>query len=85
VPKENLVLFFAEKKHMIFHPGKEATDAFADCLEKLPYTKSTLHLPCDQPMPVALACVFGYYGVIAASHQSGQRRYCGVPGEKADL
>ena len=51
VLKGNLVHFSAEKKHMGFHPGKEAIDAFADCFGKLTHTKSTLHLPYNQPMP----------------------------------
>ena len=51
VLKGNLVHFSAEKKHMGFHPGKEAIDAFADRFGKLTHTKSTLHLPYNQPMP----------------------------------
>ena len=51
VLKGNLVHFSAEKKHMGFHPGKAAIDAFAHRFGKLPHTKSTLHLPYDQPMP----------------------------------
>ena len=34
-----------------FHPGKEATDLFADRFGKLTHSKSTLRLPYDQPMP----------------------------------
>ena len=51
VLKGNLVHFSAEKKHMGFHPGKAAIDAFAHRFGKLTHTKSTLHLPYDQPMP----------------------------------
>ena len=51
VLKGNLVHFSAEKKHMGFHPGKAAIDAFADRFGRLTHTKSTLHLPYDQPMP----------------------------------
>ena len=51
VLKDNLVQFSAEKKHMGFHPGKEAIDAFADRFGKLTHTKSTLHLPYSEPMP----------------------------------
>ena len=35
VLKGNLVHFSAEKKHMSFHPGKEAIDAFSDRFGKL--------------------------------------------------
>lgn len=51
VLKGNLIHFSAEKKHMGFHPGKEAIDAFADRFGKLTHTKSTLHLPYNQPTP----------------------------------
>ena len=51
VLKGNLVHFSAEKKHMGFHPGKAAIDAFSHRFGKLTHTKSTLHLPYDQPMP----------------------------------
>ena len=51
VLKGNLVHFSAEKKHMGFHPGQAAIDAFADRFGKLTHTKSTLHLPYDLPMP----------------------------------
>ena len=51
VLKGNLVHFSMEKTHMGFHPGSEAIDAFADRFGKLTYTKSTLHLPYNQPMP----------------------------------
>lgn len=47
----NLVHFSAETRHMGFHPGKEATDLFADRFGKLTHSKSTLRLPYDQPMP----------------------------------
>ena len=36
---------------MGFHPGQAAIDAFADRFCELTHTKSTLHLPYDQPMP----------------------------------
>ena len=36
---------------MGFHPGKAAIDAFADRFGGLTHTKSTLHLPYNQPMP----------------------------------
>ena len=51
VLKGNLVHFSAEKKHMGFHPGQAAIDAFADRFGKLTHTKSTLHLPYSEPMP----------------------------------
>lgn len=51
VLKGNLVHFSAEKKHLGFHPGKDAIDAFADSFNGLTHTKSTLHLPYDKPMP----------------------------------
>ena len=47
----NLVHFSAEKKHMGFHPGQAAIDAFSDRFGKLTHTKSTLHLPYSEPMP----------------------------------
>ena len=47
----NLIHFSAEKKHMGFHPGKDAIDAFAHRFGRITHTKSTLHLPYDQPMP----------------------------------
>ena len=47
----NLVHFSAEKKHMGFHPGQAAVDAFADRFGKLTHTKSTLRLPYNQTMP----------------------------------
>ena len=51
VLRGNLVHFSAEKKHMGFHPGKAAIDAFADRFGGLTHTKSNLHLPYNQPMP----------------------------------
>ena len=51
VLKGNLVHFSAEKKHMGFHPGQTAIDAFAEHFGKLTHTKSTLHLPYSEPMP----------------------------------
>ena len=54
VLKGNLVHFSAEKKHMGFHPGQTAIDAFADRFGKLIHTKSTLHLPYSEPMPLEL-------------------------------
>ena len=50
VLKGNLVHFSVEKKHMGFHPGQAAIDAFSDQFGKLTHTKSTLHLPYDQSM-----------------------------------
>lgn len=51
VLKGTLVHFSAEKKHIGFHPGKDAINAFSDRFDKLTHTKSTLHLPYNQPMP----------------------------------
>ena len=51
VLKGNLLHFSGEKKHMGFHPGKEAIDAFAHRFGSHTHTKSTLHLPYSQPMP----------------------------------
>lgn len=51
VLKGNLVHFSAEKKHMGFHPGKAAIDAFSDRFGDHTHTKSTLHLPYNKPMP----------------------------------
>ena len=51
VLRGNLVPFSAEKKHMGFHPGQVAIDAFSDRFGKLTHTKSTLHLPYSELMP----------------------------------
>lgn len=40
VLKDNLFYFSAERKHMGFHPGKEAIDAFSGRLGKLTHTKT---------------------------------------------
>jgi len=47
----NLVHFSGETRHMGFHPGKEAIDAFAPRFGDLTHSKSTLRLPYDRPMP----------------------------------
>ena len=52
--KGNLVHFSAEKKHLGFHPDKDAIDAFAHRFGTYTHTKSTLHFPYDQPMPYEL-------------------------------
>jgi uncharacterized protein YdhG (YjbR/CyaY superfamily) len=51
VLKGNLVHFSAEKKHMGFHPGQAAIDAFSDRFGKLTHTKSTLLLLYSDPIP----------------------------------
>ena len=51
VLKGNLLHFSAEKKHMGFHSGQAAINAFSDRFGKLTHTKSTLHLPYSEPMP----------------------------------
>lgn len=50
----NLVHFSGEKKHMGFHPAPSAIQAFKDRLEAYKYSKGTIQLPYDKPMPYEL-------------------------------
>lgn len=50
----NLVHFSGEKKHMGFHPAPTAIEAFSDRLEGYKYSKGTIQLPYDKPMPYDL-------------------------------
>lgn len=50
----NLVHFSGEKKHMGFHPSPSAIEAFQDRLEDYKYSKGTIQLPYDKPMPYEL-------------------------------
>lgn len=50
----NLVHFSGEKQHMGFHPAPSAIEAFKDRLEGYKYSKGTIQLPYDKPMPYEL-------------------------------
>lgn len=50
----NLVHFSGEKKHMGFHPDPSAIETFKDRLEDYQYSKGTIQLPYDKPMPYEL-------------------------------
>lgn len=50
----NLVHFSGEKKHMGFHPAPSAVEAFKDRLGDYKYSKGTIQLPYDKPMPYEL-------------------------------
>lgn len=50
----NLVHFSGEKKHMGFHPAPSAITAFKDRLGDYKYSKGTIQLPYDKPMPYDL-------------------------------
>lgn len=50
----NLVHFSGEKKHMGFHPTPSAIEAFRDRLGDYKYSKGTIQLPYDKPMPYEL-------------------------------
>lgn len=50
----NLVHFSGEKKHMGFHPAPSAILAFQDRLGDYKYSKGTVQLPYDKPMPYDL-------------------------------
>lgn len=50
----NLVHFSGEKKHMGFHPAPSAIEAFRDRLGDYKYSKGTIQLPYDKPMPYDL-------------------------------
>lgn len=50
----NLVHFSGEKKHMGFHPAPSAIEAFQESLGDYKYSKGTIQLPYDKPMPYEL-------------------------------
>ena len=50
----NLVHFSGEKRHIGFHPAPSAIEAFADKLTGCKYSKGTIQLPYDKPMPYDL-------------------------------
>ena len=50
----NLVHFSGEKRHLGFHPSPSAIEAFKDGFADYKYSKGTLQLPYDKPMPYEL-------------------------------
>lgn len=50
----NLVHFSGETRHMGFHPAPSAIEAFANRLGDFKYSKGTVQLPYDKPMPYDL-------------------------------
>lgn len=50
----NLVHFSGEKRHLGFHPSPSAINAFQDRLDGYQYSKGTIQLPYDKPMPYGL-------------------------------
>ena len=50
----NLVHFSGEKRHIGFHPTPSAIEAFAYRLSDYKYSKGTVQLPYDKPMPYDL-------------------------------
>lgn len=50
----NLVHFSGEKKHIGFHPAPSGIEAFQDKLVGYKYSKGTIQLPYDKPMPFDL-------------------------------
>lgn len=50
----NLVHFSGEKRHLGFHPAPSAIEAFLDRLSGYKYSKGTVQLPYDKPMPYDL-------------------------------
>lgn len=50
----NLVHFSGEKRHLGFHPAPSAIEAFKDSLADYKYSKGTVKLPYDKPMPYEL-------------------------------
>lgn len=54
VLNRNLVHFSGEKHHIGFHPTPSAIEAFAGRLTDYKYSKGTVQLPYDKPMPYEL-------------------------------
>lgn len=50
----NLVHFSAEKRHLGFHPSSSGIEAFQDRLGDFKFSKGTVQLPYDRPMPYEL-------------------------------
>lgn len=50
----NLVHFSGQKRHLGFHPTPSAIKAFADQLTEYSYSKGTVQLPYNKPMPYDL-------------------------------
>ena len=50
----NLIHFAASKKHIGLYPGDEAVAAFADRLAGYSFSKGTIRLPYDKPLPLEL-------------------------------
>lgn len=50
----NLVHFSGEKRHLGFHPSPSAIEAFKDGFADYKYSKGTLQLAYDKPMPYEL-------------------------------
>lgn len=50
----NLVHFAGEKKHIGFHPGESGIANFSDRFTGYKYSKGTLQLPHDKPVPYDL-------------------------------
>lgn len=50
----NLVHFSGEKHHLGFHPTPSAIEAFSHRLTEYKYSKGTVQLPYDKPMPYEL-------------------------------
>ncbi len=54
VLRGNLVHFAGEKRHIGFHPSPSAIEAFAPRLSEYKYSKGTVQLPHDKPVPYDL-------------------------------
>lgn len=50
----NLVHFSGQKKHIGFHPAPSGVEAFKEQLGEYKYSKGTIQLPYDKPMPYEL-------------------------------
>lgn len=50
----NLVHFAAEKNHIGLHPGSSGVEAFISELSGYSFSKGTIRLPYDQPLPLDL-------------------------------
>ena len=51
---QNLIHFAAQKKHIGLYPGGEATTHFAGKLAGYKFSKGTIQLPNDRPLPIDL-------------------------------
>ena len=50
----NLIQFAASKKHIGLYPGAEAVEAFRGRLDGYAFSKGTIRLPYDKPLPLEL-------------------------------